>query len=84
MCPKTYLIIILIANQLPLYGIPVQKGTVALAPDPLYWGHPFFASNGLLALGVGPIVLSEFITLILVASKAINVDITAADAHSLR
>ena len=33
------LFIRLTADQLPLYGIPVQQGTTA--PDP-YWEHPFF------------------------------------------
>ena len=34
------LFILLTADQLPLYGIPVQQGTTA--PDPYCWEHPFF------------------------------------------
>ncbi|CAL4968802.1 unnamed protein product [Urochloa decumbens] len=75
------LFIFLTVNQLPLYGIPVHQGTAT--PDPLYWEHPFFASNGLLALGIGPIILSEIITQILVASRVINVDINAPDPRTL-
>jgi len=64
------LFIRLTADQLPLYGIPVQQGTTA--PDP-YWEHPFFSSNGLLALGIGPILLSELLMQILVSSTNLDV-----------
>ncbi|CAL4887295.1 unnamed protein product [Urochloa decumbens] len=74
--------IFLAASQLPLYGIPVQRGT---APDPLYWWRLPFASTGntLLTLGIGPILLSEITVQILVASKGINVDCNAPEARTL-
>ena len=66
------LFILLTADQLPLYGIPVQQGTTA--PDPYCWEHPFFfPSNGLLALGIGPILLSELLMQILVSSTNLDV-----------
>jgi protein transport protein SEC61 subunit alpha len=74
--------IFLAASQLPLYGIPVQRGNV---PYPLYWWRLPFAStsNTLLTLGISPIVLSEVIVRILVASKGINVDSNAPEARTL-
>lgn len=76
------LLIFLTAKQLPLYGIPVRRQGTATS-DPLYREHPFFGSDGLLALGIGPIILSEVITQILLVSKVINVDINAPDLHIL-
>uniref|UniRef100_A0A0A9EGM5 Pco109407 n=1 Tax=Arundo donax TaxID=35708 RepID=A0A0A9EGM5_ARUDO len=75
------LFIFLAASQLPLYGIQLQSDT---RPDPLYWGRLFFASNSntIFTLGIGPILLSEIMMQILVASKSINVDSNAPEAHT--
>ncbi|RLN07569.1 hypothetical protein C2845_PM11G08010 [Panicum miliaceum] len=69
-CTTIVLFVFLTANQLPLYGTPFQRA--AAAPDPLHWGHPIFTQpdGSLLALGIGPVLLSEIVTRILVNTDA--------------
>ena len=65
------LIIYLIMNQIPLYGIPQTQGT-----DPFATMRIIFASNRgtLMELGIGPIVTAGLIIQLLAGSEIISFD----------
>ncbi|KAL6634154.1 hypothetical protein ACP70R_026825 [Stipagrostis hirtigluma subsp. patula] len=78
------LFIFLAAGQLPLYGIQNQLQPDT-GPDPSCLVRQMLASNPdtLMALGITPILASEMMMQILVASTGINVDSNAPQARTV-